>query len=332
MDFRLKIKALISSVFTVCLTACGGTSSGTDSEVEATPLPEVNTSLDTQTPEGIWLVDIIQTSHYTSKAKTDLNYIKDVQQLLVIEEQVDGTYSMPDCGVNQFKELKAIPLNVEGGLVNTSGTNDIVGNSEETYAVQLSFEDNLKLSGIIDVIRKNVTGELFYTDEITTKISAVKVSDSTSFGSAEELSNAFNAQVNNGAVQLLSDLVSPINCFSVSTASSIGTQFGQASSSKSEAVYITDDEGNTASFRIENTALGEENIADKSYFSSLSSLQGQGAVSCAADDTDCSTIKSLSFDQGFIKEKSRINGITADIHGINEKNESLKLKFVLEIK
>jgi hypothetical protein len=60
---------------------------------------------------------------------------------------------MPDCSVNQFKELKAIQLNIEGGLVNTSGTNDIVGNSEETYVIKLAFEDNLKLSEIIDVAR-----------------------------------------------------------------------------------------------------------------------------------------------------------------------------------
>lgn len=60
---------------------------------------------------------------------------------------------MPDCSVNQFKELKVIRLNIEGGLVNTSGTNDIVGNSEETYVIKLAFEDNLKLSEIIDVVR-----------------------------------------------------------------------------------------------------------------------------------------------------------------------------------
>lgn len=60
---------------------------------------------------------------------------------------------MPDCSVNQFKELKVIRLNIEGGLVNTSGTNDIVGNSEEAYVIKLAFEDNLKLSEIIDVVR-----------------------------------------------------------------------------------------------------------------------------------------------------------------------------------
>jgi len=321
-------KIITISTFITLISGCGSSDSDGVPHSDLDPLPGANSSLDTRTPEGIWLIQSGQTGNYTlSEAEVYIDTVKSVQQFVVIQERVDGSYSMPQCGLQLFKEHKHLSLVIENNQVVDSGTSYQTDKTEQIYSLNLSIEDNLKMEGIIDVVTKN-SGDLFiFKDHQIANISAVKVSDSSDFESAKELSISFSAQLNGDAEQSLIDLIPSINCLSVSSARHTGTQVGQDSLTNVEAVFITDVDDNSARFNLNSGTLGSEAIVDKSYFSSLISLLSSGVPSCATDDHACVLTNTLTLSQS-----SKSNSITANAAATNEDDESLNISFSVEIK
>jgi len=322
----------ISTLITL-ISACGGSDSDDALHADLDPLPGANSSLDTQTTEGIWLIQSSQVGNYTlERANTNMNTVRSVRQFVVIKQQADGSYSMPECGLDLFKELNNVSLRLEDSRVIDSGFSYQRGNDEETYSLDFTFVDNLTFSGTIDLVLEN-SGEGFsYKDNKTAVISAVKVSDSMSFESADELSIAFNAQLNSATELALIDMAPAVSCLAVSSAIYSGSQVGNVADFQENAVYITDTDDNEAKFVLMGGNLAAEVITYKSYSSSLTSLSGSGEPSCATNDESCVLASSLTLIQSSITSGDSINGITANVIARSEDDESLNISFSVEIK
>lgn len=317
----------ISTLVTL-ISACGGSDSDDALHADLDPLPGANSSLDTQTAEGIWLIQSSQVGNYTlERANTNMNTVRSVRQFVVIKQQADGSYSMPECGLDLFKELNNISLRLKDSRVIDSGSSYQRGNDEETYSLDFTFVDNLTFSGTIDLVLEN-SGEGFsYKDNKTAVISAVKVSDSMSFESADELSIAFNAQLNSATELALIDMAPAVSCLAVSSATYTGTQVGNVIAIHENAIYITDADDHEARFDLHVGDFGAEAITHESYSSTLTSLHGSGSLSCAANDDSCVLTSSLTLSQS-----STSNSITANVAATNKDDESLNINFSVEIK
>jgi len=328
----MKANVVAISAFITCLTACGGSSSGSESGAGPSPLPSANSSLNTETPAGIWLIDSKQVGNYSlARVNTNMDTVRSVQQFVVINELADGRYSMPECGLDLFSDGNIV-FNIENGKASRSNSSDLSDMSNETYALNFVFEENLKFSGTIDVTKQNSNDEYLYIDKDTANISAVKVSDSTDFESAEEISIAFSAQLNDNATLTLSDLTPSVICLGISSATYIGTLQSLTTSISEDAIHMTDADGNIANLEIEIGHLDSEIVNDRSYASSLASLKSHGVVSCAANADDCILTKFLTLNQNSIDKNSSLIGIAANVDAINENDESLNVIFSVEIK
>ncbi|MEH6450537.1 MAG: hypothetical protein V7765_17835 [Oleispira sp.] len=321
----MNVKAIAITALVTCVTACGGTSS------DPTPTLSINSALNSQTLEGIWLIQSKQVGRYSRPAvDTHIESVKSAQQFVVIEEQVDGRYSMPECALDLFSDGQNISLNTENIKnieIDVSSTRSFSENNEETSRLKLSFEDNLKFTGTIDVVKKDTSPNFESTDERYASISAVKVSDSLNFELAEELSVALNINFNNLAELTLTDLDPAVSCLAVSSANYVGLQLGLNISIDQENVLISNTAGNEVSFQLDTGNMGSEVIRHESYLSTFANVQSAGVPSCAANTEDCALASHL-----ILTQSSSVNGITASTEASNEDDDSLAVNLSVEVK
>lgn len=301
------------------LVGCGGSSSGSSAADEtAQTLPSINTALNTQTAEGIWLIHSNQTRSYEiSEVKTNLDSTSTIRQVVVMRQDAAETYSMPQCGLGLIKDRSRITL----------GSNVAQALNTQSYNIDLSLEDNLSLSGTVQATDETAGPAFSYTDKQQAVISGVKVSDSVSFAAAQELAIEFSGQFNDEAILALNDLDSPLVCFSTSAIKQSGSQIGQTSSSSADKILLEDEGGNTASFLKDVGLIGDEAIDDGVYTSNLMNLTSSGAASCAENDSDCTVTQSFTLSLGHT-----LDTVTANVQATNANSESLNISFSVAIK
>lgn len=321
----MNVKAIAITALVTCVTACGGSSS------DSKPTLSINSALNSQTLEGIWLIQSKQVGRYTRAAvDTNLESVKSVQQFVVIEEQAEGSYSMPECALDLYNDGQNISLNTENIKnieIDESSTRSLSGNNEETSRLKLSFEDNLKFTGTIDVVKKGTALNFESTDERYASILAVKVSDSMSFELAEELSVTLNINFNNQAELTLTDLDPAVSCLAVSSANYVGPQLGLNILINQEQVLISNTAGNEISFQLDTGNMGSDDIRHEHYSSTLANFQSAGVPDCAANAEDCTLASNL-----ILTQSSSINGIAASTEASNEDDDSLDVNLSVEVK
>ncbi len=320
---KVFIKIIAIPIWITCMTACGGSNS------------DVQLPLNTQTLEGIWMLKSMQTGSYRSdETNTNLNSVREVYQFVYIIELADGSYFMPECGLDLLTHDDYFIFAIEGssdGVLDSQFSYQI-GEDQEIYSPYLVFENNVKFSGSIDVVNQNGEDLFTYQDIRHANISAIKVSGSRDFHTSNELAIEFSAQLNSGIELALMDIDSDASCMTISSSHYSGMKLGLPTTIEQETMIVLDHNGKEASFSIETGNFGEEVIDHKTYTSSMASLFTSGAIDCADSDDACIDTKSLSLTQSSISKNSYINGIRANAVAVNENEESLRISFSIEIK
>jgi hypothetical protein len=258
-----------------------------------------------------------------------LNTVKEVHQFVYIIELADGSYYMPECGLDLVTIKEHFVLAIEGEGVQTLDSESSLqsGDNKETYSLNLVFEDNLKFFGTIDVVNQYGKPDSAYQDVRHANISAVKVSDSRDFYSSDELAIEFSAQLNNDTELDLTDINSDVSCLAISSSNHTGKKVGVPISIDQETMFVQDHNGNKARFSAETGSLGSDSIVHNSYTSSLTSLLSSGVVNCGEADESCALTTSFELSQS-----STSNSITANTAATNEDDESLNISFSVGIK
>jgi hypothetical protein len=188
----------------------------------AAALPEVNTTLATATPAGIWmiLVDEASTLPNSEDSMNPFIFEKHSRELVVIADNGDGIYTMSRCDTTWRDDytLTATETGYSAALSEASAVDD----SGVTYTTVTNFEvvydsDNQTLTA---------TGSMLTTpvgEDLTLAVNGVKISDSTDFSTAPDFTALATLEYINlgngdadpaGSAQTINDLA--IECLGIS--------------------------------------------------------------------------------------------------------------------
>lgn len=188
----------------------------------AAALPEVNTTLATATPAGIWmiLVDEASTLPNSEDSMNPFIFEKHSRELVVIADNGDGIYTMSRCDTTWRDDytLTATDTGYNAALSEASAVDD----SGVTYTTVTNFEvvydsDNQTLTA---------TGSKLTTpvgEDLTLAVNGVKISDSTDFSTAPDFTALATLEYINlgngdadpaGSAQTINDLA--IECLGIS--------------------------------------------------------------------------------------------------------------------
>lgn len=184
---------------------------------EASLLPAINNSLSTESPVGIWMLDIDATTEITNfqDNNTDIKSVEKskhkIREFISIKQSDNENYVIHECSLHRKPNVtmpgwfNSFPSTLKDNILSLSidfpiedlETYQFVGfplNSQTT----LKFDNNLSLQGTASQLFKN---RIFQTDPIFNQVSkdqqhllqikGVKVSDETNFFSASELTTQF---------------------------------------------------------------------------------------------------------------------------------------------
>jgi len=277
-----QIKLVLSSLALVVLAACGGKSDSDSTDAEflkvsaelRQTLPQIDETLSSQSPEGIWRVasnEIHSASHeaYSSDIQESSGLldvsIESSSQLLIIikkDHAAENTYAVYKC--DGYRGAESWALN--GNALSYEITND---SSEE--AGELVLDNNLRLVG-----QSSYKYHDSNSNEVNnTTYAGVKVSASINFNEAQNLNIDLQINQRDTSYQLSDYLINP-SCFSISQdvgelkEYTLATDSSETYSLGSSSFMIEMVGGDNISAYEETIMLDSEVIVDNSgYFSDV---------------------------------------------------------------
>lgn len=211
-----QLKLVLFSLAIVMLVGCGGESDSKDVSAELKQtLPEINKSLSSQSPEGIWRI----ASHSLLYSSHEIEQISEVwdessesySQLLIIikkDDSSENAYVIYTC--DGHLGTKSWELNGDTLSYGVNSDNDF---SYTEQGGDLMLDNNLSLVGEI-AYKKN---GLSYGSTKNTIYTGVKVSDAVHFNEAQNLNVKLEISGKDTFYQLSGDLMNP-SCLSISHA------------------------------------------------------------------------------------------------------------------
>lgn len=347
MDRLMKYRLITTSLLFSLVTACGGGSNTSDPDPSPDPtpstknefksivnlaegLPVENSALDTNSPAGIWYVKTSQKS--TSKntpSSVSSSSIANSESFIIITEE-ENNYLMPLCGTTidtgWFKDiqlsLQESKFSYSGGSFFSRYNIDVI---KDDYTVSLSLSNNLMLTGE-SAFSYETEDSILQAD---TNIAATKVSNATTFSSAEELMINFSSQYNSADKLGIDDFDPEIRCIS---------------NTKQHNEYLLDDTAQVLSVTSSTSNTILDSNYDTSYFLTLISnadsepyeinqyhyaLNNDEAQSGTegCDNSSCETFNEFTF------SNSSLNNTIMAVSSVKKSNgDSLEIELSIAIK
>jgi hypothetical protein len=200
------MRSLLFLMFTVLLVACGSEDEKRDKVSSVYELPEINVDLNTESPEGIWVVSeeaeyqyLVKNSEFIfldgARDKSTVGLGISKQFLIIKETDVENEVVLKFCNLkfhgDKFSYLDSGITRSEE-FSNTDNDINVVDND----TISLSFSNNLSFKGTYSQERSEFEGDLvdqssrgdYYSNSLREgTLVGVKLSNSTSFIDAKEL-------------------------------------------------------------------------------------------------------------------------------------------------
>jgi hypothetical protein len=217
-----QIKLVLSSLLLVVLAACGGRSDSDSTDAEflkvsaelRQTLPEVDESLSSLNPEGIWRIASHSVSHISIKIynegnqeNSDLDFESSSQLLVIIQKgnAAGNAYVIYMCdGYRSAASWKLNGNTLSNKIINDDSVYFLeqIGNLVLNDNLSLVGQDNYKYNGA----STNHQASIVYA--------GVKISDSISFEEAQNLNIDLQINQKDASYQLSDYVINP-SCFSI---------------------------------------------------------------------------------------------------------------------
>jgi len=193
-----------------------------------TGLPFANSSLSNETPEGIWMIISEENSSFPNAddSMNPFNYTGMTREFVKVTANEAGIYELTRCDGEWRKdfELTATATGYEASLTET-GTTDETGVTPTTLTdLTVEFASNNRS---LTAQGSRVTTPVGESTTLT--LEGVKVSDSTSFADAPELTYSFNLDYTN---------LGNSGTVDTSIANCIGMEYGEQVTEQGDDGYI----------------------------------------------------------------------------------------------
>ncbi len=335
-----QIKLVLSSLALVILSACGGKSDSDSTDAEflrvsaelKQTLPEVDESLSSESPEGVWRV----ASHSVFNSSYEFGYggmgedlffldmeFKSYSQLLLIiqkNDSAENAYIVSICsgsGAIRVWELDGDTLFHE-----TISDSDAYYSNMNGYLV---LDNNLSLMG-----RDSYNFNDSHSDgESSSFYSGVKISDATDFQEAQDLNIDLQINEKDASYRLSDDLINP-NCFSISQSEgqlkeyTPATETNNTYNQSSTSFVIEMKDGARIAAYEDTIAIDKESSIDNDGYYSDIDMQYSQLYSCSpemeAQDDNC--LKSLIMTTG-----AETNSMSASSKGESLTGEAFEVTF-----
>jgi len=347
MDRLMKYRLIIASLLFSLITACGGETNSSDPAPSPGPTPVIkdefkstlslseglpleNSALDTNSPTGIWYVKASQksTSKDTSSSVSSSSIANSESFIIITEE--DNKYLMPLCGTTiDTGWFKDIQLSLQENKFSYSGGSFFsrynIDTIRDDYTVSLSLNNNLTLNGE-SAFSYETEDSVIQAD---THIAAAKVSNATTFSSAEELMINFSSQYNLGDKLGIDDFDPEIRCISNSKQHNeylLDETDQVLSVTTSTSNTILDSNYDMSQFIKSIVAADSKPFEFSQYHYALNNVETQsGAEGC--DDSSCEVFDVFSF------SNSSLNNTIMAVSSVKKSNgDSLEIELSIAIK
>jgi len=341
MDRLMKYRLITTSLLISLVIACGGGSNSSEPDPSPGPTPVIkeefkstlslseglpveNSALDTNSPEGIWYVKASQKSNNPTLSTVSIN---NSDSFLVISKQ-ENNYVMSLCSSTiDMYWLKDRQLIHQENKLTFSGSSFFSTILEDalvdTYTVDFSHDNNLKLSG--SSFFSYDRDDLVLQEE--TNFAATKVSNATSFSSAEELVINFSSQHNSGGLLNIDDFDPEIKCISNSEKShDISLGVNPYTSHESRSTIM--DSSNSFSEFYKGKFTHSTKIHEAYYYHyALNDEFSQASGSCDDTDSPCNNITDFSFSNSSVNNSIMVAASATTLLG-----DSLVINLSIAIK
>lgn len=200
------MRHLLFLMFTILLIACGSEDGKRDNISSVYELPEINVDLNTESPEGIWVVSeeakyqyLVKNSEFIffdgARDKNTAGLGISKQFLVIKETDIENEIVLKFCNLNfyndKFDYLDSSIIRSEEFLNADHDIHEVDNNT-----ISLSFSNNLSFKGEYSQEHREFEGGLldqrswgnYYSNSLREgKLVGVKLSNSTSFIDAKEL-------------------------------------------------------------------------------------------------------------------------------------------------
>lgn len=335
------VKLVLSSLVLVVLAACGGKSNSDSTDSDATDaeflkvsaelketLPQLDESLSSQSPEGIWRVasnavhsfshEIYNEEIQEGSRFLDVDFESSSQLLVIIQKDysAENTYIVYNC--DGYRGAKSWALN--GDTLSYKIIND---SSEETG--ELVLDNNLSLVGRSSY--ENHDSNLDSTNN--TIYTGVKISDSINFREAQDLTIDLHINQKDSSYQLSDNAINP-SCFSISEDVGELTEYeltpndGKTYSQRTLSFVLEMMSGDKFSAYEETIMFDGKIVADHSGYNSNVNGQNLQQFYCSEDwelsDSEC--LKSVD-----MTTSAEANAMSASSKGESLTGETFEIDF-----
>ena len=331
-----QIKLVLSSLVLVVLAACGGKSNSDSTDAEflkasaelRQTLPQVDESLSSQSPEGIWRVAsnaVHSSSHEFYNEETqessgflDIDFESSSQLLVIIQKDhtAENAYIVYKC--DGYRGEKSWALN--GNALSYKIFND---SSEE--AGELVLDNNLSLVGRSSYEYHDSNSD----GKNNTIYTGVKISDSINYKEAQNLNIDLQINQRDTSYQLSDYVINP-SCFSISQDEgelkeyTLATDSTETYSRSSSSFVLEMMGGDNISAYEETIMLDSEVVVDNSgYFSDVDRQRLQ-LFYCSEDwgQSDGECLESFE-----MTTNADVNAMSASSKGESLTGETFEINF-----
>ncbi|MCA6127444.1 hypothetical protein [Thalassolituus oleivorans] len=164
--------------------------------VDLSGLPAANSALSTTSPEGIWMLIATENSTLPNDADSmnPFNFTSTSRELVAISANTDGIYTVTRCE-SGWRDAYTLTATADGYTATLSETT-----AADSSGVSYTTDTNFTVAYSSDFQTLTVNGSAITTpvgENLTLAIEGVKVSDSTDFSAAPELTYTYNLDYTN---------------------------------------------------------------------------------------------------------------------------------------
>ena len=280
-------------------------------------LPEVDASVSTATPEGLWLITT-STMALATRSSTDLDsefYYHGRQWAIM--KAVDGGYSLSVCSVDTDVSFEDVVLNATSSKLSFQETTNY-GSDETNIVWGLGLTDNRAFSGQLShTYDQNwpVMTEASYTN-----MAGVKISNAMTFiEAASEFDISFDLTIN-GLTSSESEIGDQISCIGFSEGEAQGSVAGGELKDMT-AAYIgaSSFEGETLSFSTAEGRVGDAEYITYAFQQTLTDNIG-GKPLAEGSCSNCIKYRAAEMD---IDDDAAVTEMKLYAHGEDEDGDTL---------